>query len=233
MKLRHPFVIALAARVIAWFIRVWVGTCRYRYIALGPRLNPTQVDLGRRYIFAFWHENLLAPARFHGRPNIHVLISKHADGELIAQVAQRLSMKTIRGSTTRGGVEALRTIIKMPDGHVVLTPDGPRGPRRRVQPGLIYLAAKTGLPIVCWGVGYNCPWRAKSWDRFCVPRPFHRAVSVTSDPIVVPADVDRETLEQYRVRVQEQMDFCAEQAEALARMGPFGRPIETRARQAA
>jgi lysophospholipid acyltransferase (LPLAT)-like uncharacterized protein len=216
MKLRHPLLISFAARIVAWFIRLWVGLCRYKYVPLGPWLNPTAVDLDRRYIFAFWHENLLAPARFHGRPNIHVLISNHADGELIAQVANRLSMKTIRGSTTRGGVEALRTIIRMPEGHVVVTPDGPRGPRRQVQMGMIYLASRTGMPIVCWGVGFDRPWRAKSWDRFCLPRPFHRAVSVTSQPIVVPTDAGRDILEQYRLRVQEQMDYCAEQAERIA-----------------
>lgn len=216
MKIRNPHLIFIAARIVTWIIRLWIGTCRYRYVNLGPWLNPTKVKLDRRYIFAFWHENLLVPARFHCRPNIHVLISTHADGELIAQVAQHLTMKTIRGSTTRGGVEALRTIMKMPSGHVVFTPDGPRGPRRQVQPGMIYLAAKTGMPIVCWGVGCHRPWRAKSWDRFCLPRPFHRAVSVTAEPITVPRDANRDQLEHYRNLVQQQMDFCSAEAERLA-----------------
>jgi lysophospholipid acyltransferase (LPLAT)-like uncharacterized protein len=216
MKLRNPLLISLAARIIASFIRIWVGTCRYHYVTLGPWLNPTKVDLDRRYIFAFWHENLLGVAQNHGRPNIHVLISKHADGELIAQVAQHLSMRTIRGSSTRGGVEALRTIIKMPNGHIAVTPDGPRGPRRRVQSGLVFLAAKTSMPVVCWGVGYDRPWRAKSWDRFCVPRPFHSIVGVSSSPIVVPRDADRDMLEKYREKIQQQMDYCAEQAELMA-----------------
>jgi lysophospholipid acyltransferase (LPLAT)-like uncharacterized protein len=217
MKLRHPLLISLAARVIARFIRMWMSLCNYKYVPLGPSLELTKQRFSGRYIFAFWHENLLIPAYHYSRPNVYVLISKHADGELIAQVSERLTMKTVRGSTTRGGVEALRGVMRIEDGgHLAITPDGPRGPRRQVQLGLIFLAAKTGMPIVCWGVGFDRPWRAKSWDRFCLPRPFHKAVSVTSQPIVVPSDADRETLEQYRIRVQEQMDYCAEHAERIA-----------------
>jgi lysophospholipid acyltransferase (LPLAT)-like uncharacterized protein len=209
--------ISLAARVVAWFIRIWVGLCRYRYVPLGPPLELTKPGFTGRYIFAFWHENLLIPAYHYSRPNVYILISKHADGEMIAQVSKRLTMQIIRGSTTRGGIEALRGVMRIADGgHLAITPDGPRGPRRQVQMGMIFLASRTGMPIVCWGVGFDRPWRAKSWDRFCVPRPFHKAVSVTTHPIVVPPDADRATLEQYRIRVQEQMDYCAEQAERIA-----------------
>src|SRR5207237_8359267 len=97
MKLRHPLLISLAARVVARFIRIWVGTCRYRYVPLGPPLEPSKPGFKGRYIFAFWHENLLIPAHHYSRPNIHVLISKHADGELISQVSERLTMNTGRG----------------------------------------------------------------------------------------------------------------------------------------
>lgn len=217
MKLRHPLLISLAARIVARFIRIWVGLCKYQYVPLGPPLELTKPGFLGRYIFAFWHENLLIPAYHYSRPNVYILISKHADGELIAQVSKRLTMQIIRGSTTRGGIEALRGVMSIADGgHLAITPDGPRGPRRQVQPGMIFMASRTGMPIVCWGVGFDRPWRAKSWDRFCIPKPFRRAVSVSSHPIVVPRDADRETLERFRLIVQEQMDHCAEQAEQIA-----------------
>ncbi len=217
MKLRHPLLISMAARVIAWSIRRWMGLCKYQYVPLGPPLELTQPGFTGRYIYAFWHENLLIPAYHYSRPNVYVLISKHADGELVAQVSHWLTMKTVRGSTTRGGIEALRGVMRIEDGgHLAITPDGPRGPRRQVQLGSVFLASRTGMPIVAWGVGFDRPWRIKSWDRFCLPRPFRKAISVTSQPIVVPRDADRDILEQYRQIVQHEMDRCAEHAERVA-----------------
>jgi lysophospholipid acyltransferase (LPLAT)-like uncharacterized protein len=120
---------------------------------------------------------MLLPAYHYARPDIKVLISTHADGQLIAEACQRLGFALARGSSTRGGVEAVRDMLRANDTHLAVTPDGPRGPRRRVQAGVVYLAARTGLPIVPVGFAARRPWRAKSWDRFAVPRPFSRAVT--------------------------------------------------------
>ncbi|HJT76957.1 MAG TPA: hypothetical protein VJ739_07110, partial [Gemmataceae bacterium] len=84
MKIRHPWLIALLSLVVAWVVRRWVGTLRYHVRSLGEDLTPTRPDLGERYIYAFWHENLLLPAYHYARPDVHVLISQHADGQLIA-----------------------------------------------------------------------------------------------------------------------------------------------------
>src|SRR5206468_6190352 len=107
-------------------------------------------------LYAFWHEHLLLPAYHYGRRDIRVLISTHADGQLIAEVCRRLGFGLVRGSTTRGGVEAVRQMLR--DGgasHLAITPDGPRGPRRRVQPGVSFLASRTGLPVVPMGIGHD------------------------------------------------------------------------------
>jgi lysophospholipid acyltransferase (LPLAT)-like uncharacterized protein len=125
----------------------------------------------------------------------------------------------VRGSTTRGGVKVVRQMLGLRDTHLAITPDGPRGPRRRVQPGLIYLSSRLGLPIVPTGFAYQRPWRLKSWDRFAVPRPFTRARCVTGDPVLVPADAERDLLEHYRVYVEQQLLAVSEQAEHWAEAG--------------
>src|SRR5262249_43546941 len=85
--------------------------------------------------------------------------------------------------------------------HLEITPDGPRGPRRQVQLGLIYIAAPTRRPIIPTGFGFCRPWRLRSWDRFALPRPWSACVCVTAEPICVPEDAGKEELEEYRVRV--------------------------------
>ena len=217
MKLRNPVLIKLAALLGAAAIRWWMGTVRYRFAFHDPRTDPNSPALAGRYIYAFWHEHLLFPAARKPGSRVFVLISQHADGELIARVCRHLGFHTVRGSTTRGGVPAVRALLRQSRrGHLAVTPDGPRGPRRRVQPGIIYLAARTGLPIVPAGIGYQRAWRARSWDRFAVPKPFSTATCVTAPTVWVPPDLDRDALEEYRRRVEQAMLEATEAAERWA-----------------
>jgi lysophospholipid acyltransferase (LPLAT)-like uncharacterized protein len=216
MKIRHPVLLKMLGFAVACLVRVWISTIRFRYRALGPDVNPNKRGLTGRYIYAFWHENLLLPAYHYSRPDVHVLISQHADGELIAIASRHLRMKLIRGSKTRGGLEAVREIVRLGGRyHIAVTPDGPRGPRREVPLGLVFLAAKTGLPIVAAGVAFHCAWRMNSWDRFAVPRPWSGASCVIAEPIHVPESVDRKDMELYRRRVQDAMNRATEAAERL------------------
>jgi lysophospholipid acyltransferase (LPLAT)-like uncharacterized protein len=218
MKIRHPALIRMAGLVIAWLVRLWLGTVRYRCRALGPRVEPTEPGLEGRYIYAFWHETILLPAYHYRRTPTHVLISEHADGEMIARACGHLGLGVVRGSTTRRGVQAVRQIVEMQGrSHLVITPDGPRGPRRQVQPGVVFLAARTGLPIVPVGFAYRRAWRMRSWDRFAVPVPFTSAVGVLGVPIHVPAGSDREALEQYGVQVERALEDTMRVAEEMVR----------------
>jgi lysophospholipid acyltransferase (LPLAT)-like uncharacterized protein len=217
MKIRRPWLIKVVAFAAAWVIRLWMGTLQYRYRPIGPNVDPWQLSNGDRYIYAIWHETLLVPAYQYGKPDIWVLISQHADGQFIAEVCRHLRFRTVRGSTTRGGVQAVRHLIRVGrTGHLAVTPDGPRGPRRQVQPGLVYLAARTGLPIVPIGIGFQRAWRMQSWDRFALPQPWSLTTCVTAPPIAVPAAVDREQLEHYRRQVEDAMRRATAAAERLA-----------------
>jgi lysophospholipid acyltransferase (LPLAT)-like uncharacterized protein len=219
MKIRHPLLVKTAGRLIAWVVRLWISTLRYRCRELGPRLEPTAPELKGRYIYAFWHEMILLAHHYRKAP-LDVLISEHADGEMIAQACGHLGMGVVRGSTTRGGLRAMREIVaKKTRSHLIITPDGPRGPRQKVQPGVVYLAARAGLPVVPVGFACKKGWRFGSWDRFILPRPFTQAVSVFGEPIHVPREADKEQLEQYRQRVEEAMIDVMNRAEEMAQGG--------------
>lgn len=227
MKIRHPALIKAMGFAIGWLVRLWIGTLRYRYRPLGPNVDPNQPGFQGRYLYAFWHENILVPAYHYGRRDIHVLISEHADGQLIAEACRHLGFRVVRGSATRGGARAVRQMVRRSrSAHLAITPDGPRGPRRQVQLGVVYLAALTGLPIVPFGIAFERAWRMSSWDRFAVPCPWSAAVCVTAEAIVVPQDVRKDQLEQYRQRVQQAMDAASETAERIVRGQTLAQAIE-------
>jgi lysophospholipid acyltransferase (LPLAT)-like uncharacterized protein len=214
MKIRHPKLLKLVATLAAVVIRVALATLRPRVASLDRRTHPTDPAEGRN-IYAFWHESLLAPASRPGKVN--VLISLHADGELIAQVCRRLGIGVVRGSTKRrGGPAILEMLSSGEDAHLAITPDGPRGPRRQVQMGVVFLASHAGLPIVPIGIGFSHVWRAKSWDRFAVPLPFSRVHAVVGKPLVVPPDLPRPAMEEYRLKLEAEMLALTAAAEAWA-----------------
>jgi len=200
-----------------------MGTVRCRYEPLGANLLPGTKGFAGNYLYTFWHDSILLPTfRYRNlRPRVRIMISQHRDGQLIAETAERLGYIAVRGSSTHGGLEAMRQLIQASrESQIVVTPDGPRGPRRVMQPGPIYLASRAGIPIVALGVAYQRAWRAKSWDRFEVPRPFTRAILVTTQPVCVPSRIKPEEFERYRMLVQEQMDRANGHAQAIAEDRP-------------
>jgi lysophospholipid acyltransferase (LPLAT)-like uncharacterized protein len=215
MKIRDPRLIRAVGVAGAWTVRRLVSTTRFHFRYADPLVNPEFARrTGQRFIYAFYHEVMLFPAYFWAWPEMQILISDHRDGELITQVVQRLGFGVVRGSTTRGGARALREMTQRVDqGHLCVTPDGPKGPRRHVHQGLAYLASKTGLPVVGAGMAFRRPWRANSWDRFAVPRPFQPAVCVVPPPIVVPPDADRDTVEACRLQIEQSMQRATDEAE--------------------
>ena len=235
MKIRHPALIGLAGMGIAWAVRLWIGgTVRYRCHAIDADADPLMPGQAKRFIYSFWHETLLMPAWQYRRTPTDVLISDHADGEMIAQATRHLGMGVIRGSGTRGAVKAIRQILEQGGTrNIVFTPDGPRGPRRVVEPTMIRLAGRTGLPIVPVGFAFHRCKRLRSWDRFALPRPFTLAVGVIGHRIEVPANIDAAGVVALRDRVQVAMDDVTALAEEMADARKSNPPREVGGRKKA
>ena len=145
---------------------------------------------GRPLIYAVWHgQALMLPwlnerlRASHGARPATVLVSRSEDGEMVARYLVRFGLDSVRGSTSRGGAEAGR--------DVVVVPDGPRGPSRRLQPGVVTLAALTGAPVVPVAVAARPALRLRSWDAFMIPLPFARCAVVFAEPLAVARDADR------------------------------------------
>lgn len=196
-----------------WIIKILVSTIRIDH-------NPKEFYKNIKAIqgiYSFWHCTMLIPAYIGVNTDIQVLVSKHSDGEYIAQVAKRLGLGIIRGSTTRGGAKAVRELVdKARTGYsLAITPDGPRGPRFHFQMGCIFLSKRTGLPIIPVAVGLSRYWELPSWDKFRIPKPFSRALVMYGDPIHIPPKLDTNGMEYYRSVLEKTMKEMTDKADML------------------
>jgi lysophospholipid acyltransferase (LPLAT)-like uncharacterized protein len=159
---------------------------------------------GTPVIYAVWHGRILLLPYLYGWRRARVLASRSRDGELLTRFLERFGLEAVRGSSSRGGAEALRLLTRsLGEGRdAVVVPDGPRGPRETVKPGIVTLARLSGAPIVPVALGVSQAWRLRSWDEFRIPRPFARCVLRFGDPIRVPADADRAAQEAARKEVE-------------------------------
>ena len=217
MKLESPLAIGGMSLLATACIRQWMGTLDYRVDFGDHTVDPVHPDCRGTKIYVFWHENILLPLSLRGHANIAMLLSRHHDADILARVAGMMGFGTVRGSTFKGGSAALRELSgRAHRENLTITPDGPRGPRRRLAPGCIFLASTMQIPIVAMGMGYQRPWRLGTWDRFAIPRPWSRARAVVSRAIHVPADLDRDGLERQRAGVERLLVHLSDDAEAWA-----------------
>jgi len=171
---------------------------------------------GSHFILAFWHRHLLLmPYAYKGR-RISVLVSQSTDGELIARTVARLGIDSSRGSSSRGGIAGMRSLLrKAAEGwDIAFTPDGPRGPLREVQAGVILAAAATGLPILPVAVAATRAKLLRSWDRFVVPLPFSTVHFVYGEPLAVERRGD--TVEA-AAELKRRLEMAEAEAELLAK----------------
>ena len=197
----------------ASFIRGLRASLRLRYHGAEQIRAWEQTET--HFILAFWHRHLLLmPYAYRGK-KISVLVSQSQDGELIARTVARLGIDSSRGSSSRGGIAGMRSLLrKAAEGwDIAFTPDGPRGPLREVQPGVILAAASTGLPILPVAIAASRSKLLRSWDRFLVPVPFSTVHVVYGEPLVVERRGD---LEAAAAELKRRLDGVEEEAEALA-----------------
>ena len=176
-------------------------------------------DSGRKTVFVAWHETLMLSVFTHRDLDLTAMVSRHSDGEYLVRVASGMGFGSARGSTTRGGITAMRGMLDSARaGHgLAVTPDGPKGPRRVVQQGVVQLAGALDWPIVPVSYAVRGARRLQSWDRFCVPRPFTRVAWRHGAPVRCPADPDEATVKALCGEVTASLD--AAEAEAHAALG--------------
>jgi lysophospholipid acyltransferase (LPLAT)-like uncharacterized protein len=211
---KTDFKIAAISLCAAWFIRTLRASVRLRHHG-DERLREWE-RRGEHFILAFWHRHLLLmPYAYRGR-RISVLVSQSTDGELIASTVARLGIDSTRGSSSRGAVAGMKTLLrKAAEGwDIAFTPDGPRGPAREVQPGVILAAAATGLPIQPVAIAASRAKPLRSWDRFLVPLPFSTVHFVYGEPFVVERRADTA---QAALELKRRLDAAEAEAEQLAK----------------
>lgn len=162
---------------------------------------------GRRPIMACWHGRVLTATYYFRNRGIVVMISENFDGEWLARIIESFGYGTSRGSTSRGGQRALLQMKKeMTDGRPTgFAVDGPRGPARRVQLGVVWLAKLTGNPVVPFHMEASKYWSLGSWDRTQIPKPFSTVALVVGSPIDVPADATEALIEEKRLEVEQSL----------------------------
>jgi lysophospholipid acyltransferase (LPLAT)-like uncharacterized protein len=177
-----PRVVAVAAPPI---IAALASTWRYR--ARGSDAAWRMLDEGRPFAVALWHDALLALLWRHRNMGIAILVSEARDGQYLADYAHRLGYGAVRGSSRRGATKALLGAVRALESgvRVAFTPDGPVGPRRVLKPGVVAAAQQAGVPIVPLHASAGRAWRLRSWDRFCVPKPFAVVDVAYGEPIEV------------------------------------------------
>jgi hypothetical protein len=194
--LRHPAVQKVLAHVLGLYLAFALRTTRWR---LEGAAHVMPHAAGSPVVVAFWHERLpmmpmlwllarRAPEGRLSRARVHVLVSRHRDGQFIGAVVERFALNVVLGSSSRGGAASVRNLLALLAGgdHIAITPDGPRGPRRTAAPGVAQLAALSGVPVLPCAAQTTRRRILPSWDRMVVPLPFGRGVVVCQPPITVP-----------------------------------------------
>ena len=202
-----PWWVAWAGVLGAWIIRALGSTWRIEWVGSAADVE-ARLARGEPHIFAFWHARMLPLTFTHRGRGAAVLVSRSRDGELIARTIERRGFVTARGSSTRGAEEGVLEMLELArQGHLLaITPDGPRGPACRVKPGIVYLASRTGFPVMPVASAASNAWVFRSWDRFRVPHPFSRVVVAYGSPLHVPPELAEGEAETWRVRVEQAID---------------------------
>ncbi|MDR1958031.1 MAG: lysophospholipid acyltransferase family protein [Planctomycetaceae bacterium] len=221
MGLLQDWLLKGTSLTISALIRRWMGSLDYKVVYHDPNVDPAfPVSRSQKRIYVFWHEYILFLLYLRKRCGLSMLLSRHRDADYLEQVARIFGFGTVRGSTKRGGAAAILEMMSQAESnHLAITPDGPRGPRRKLAPGCVFLASKLQLPLVIIGLGYQNPWRVPTWDRFAIPRPCSRARAVVSPEINIPPNLDSKELAVHCHAVEAMINRLTDLAEDWANSG--------------
>ena len=196
MKIRSRAVNLLLSWTASVLLRLLFLTVRVRHHHVDSEGSPYVKPRGvQRYTFAMWHDQIVMAVFSNRTFNLAGLISQHRDGGYLADSVQIAGIHPVRGSTSRGGMEAVREILSLPDLHLAMTPDGPRGPRRQMKEGVIFIASRSRRPLVPCGMATSNAWAIKgSWTDLTVPKPFSTIVMIAGTPVLLSEDLERDQM---------------------------------------
>jgi len=179
----------LITKALIILIRITGSTTRVQHV--NQHILKTTLHEYGSVIVATWHQNIYFSVWLLRKQNLTALISSSDDGEVIYDVFAHFGYQAVRGSTTRGGIPALKQMIKLlkENASVAITPDGPLGPSGIIQSGVIMLAKYSGVPIIPWHYEAKHQWRLKSWDKHKIPKPFTSIAESFGEPFHVPKDL--------------------------------------------
>lgn len=213
----------LSTILLAW-LRLAYRTMRWKIISHGKL--ESQLARNKGFIGALWHGRLviapfLLPKKYPRK--LHAVISLHNDGEFLTRIIEKLGAKTVRGSSSRGGLSALQQSITILEhgGIVGVTPDGPRGPRMHIGGNIIGMAQKARVNILPITFATKKNITFKSWDRFMLPLPFGKGVIIYGNAVEVPEDADKEELLQIKQKLENELNRITREADEMMGLQPI------------
>lgn len=230
MRIRSRFLTRLLVRLAVFVLRLLFWTCRKDLRFESEGTNPFDDTGDERFLYSIWHDQLVV-GLFCGRSDASSgLVSRHQDGSYLAEAMDILGVKPIRGSTRRGGALALRQMMEAArDRHIVITPDGPRGPQHDVKSGIVYLASRSGRRIIPVAHGCRRCWKIRgSWTDMIIPQPFTRVYTIGGVPLEVPANLDRAGIEKFTAQLQAEMNRLEQKLAAIITGGKEAEPAVER-----
>lgn len=212
-KILDTLTLVAAPWLASWVIRLIYLTMRKTFV--GFEDYDRVIGSGGQIILAFWHGRLLIIPQVYPRRRLTALISLSKDGELISRMLGHLGVRSVRGSSSRGGFGGVKGLLQAARNgdDLVITPDGPRGPSMKAQKGIVQIASKTGLPIMPVSFSAEKKKVFKSWDSFLLPYPFTRGVFVAALPQYVASGASEEELEKERRKLERALTELTKKAD--------------------
>jgi lysophospholipid acyltransferase (LPLAT)-like uncharacterized protein len=170
-------------------------------------------------LVTLWHGRMAMAIPVGAGANLHVLVSPSGDGQLVPPLLERFGYSWVFGSSNKNPARAVREMLERlkAGGRIVITPDGPRGPRHSTNPGPAWMARETGFPILPVGLVTDRAWRLNSWDAFTIPKRGARVVVNYAEPILVPPDADDDAIDAATREMARRMTAAEE--EGFRRLG--------------
>jgi lysophospholipid acyltransferase (LPLAT)-like uncharacterized protein len=190
----------------------------YRIRVMNEEIEKSIYERGEVPIYCSWHQRFFSGFGFFPKRHpLAIMVSQSRDGDFGSRMIEIMGVHTARGSSSRGGREALQDLIGyiekgIPAGHIV---DGPRGPAGKIKPGLIKLAQYSGMPILPAIISPEKKWVFKSWDRFMIPKPFSRIIIRFDEETYVPDELDSDTFEEIRSEIEDRMHLLYKETDEI------------------